>query len=45
MLGVTFFSIMMNGFIEIVLSIISHNFNNKDDALDSWFAIVKRIKN
>lgn len=31
--GVTFFSILMNGFIDVVLSIKGSNFSNNEDTL------------
>ena len=34
--GVTFFSILMNGFIEVVVSIKEDNFRNHEEALQKW---------
>ena len=43
--GVTFFSILMNGFIEVVQSIKGNNLNNNEDQLQRWFALIRKIKN
>jgi len=43
--GVTFFSILMNNFIEVVLSMKSSNFSNNEDTLQKWFILIKKIKN
>ena len=43
--GVTFFSILMNNFIDVVLSMKSSNFNDNEDELQSWFMLIKKIKN
>lgn len=42
--GVTFFSIMMNGFIEIVMSIKGESGDKNERALDKWFLLIKRFK-
>ena len=34
--GVTFFSILMNNFIDVVLSMKSSNFNDNEDRLQRW---------
>jgi hypothetical protein len=45
-LGVTFFSVLMNQFIDVVLSMrTASGFNNSDDKLQNWFDIIKFIKN
>ena len=43
--GVTFFSILMNGFIEVVVSIKEDNFRNHEEALQKWFGMIRKIKN
>jgi hypothetical protein len=43
--GVTFFSILMNNFIEVVLSMNNTSFNEVEDDLQSWFTLIKKIKN
>ena len=43
--GVTFFSILMNGFIEVVQSIKGNSFSNNEDSLQRWFALIRKIKN
>jgi len=43
--GVTFFSVLMNSFIEVVLSMKSSNFSNNEDSIKQWFNLIKRIKN
>lgn len=43
--GVTFFSILMNNFIDVVLSMKSSNFTNNEDTLQKWFVLIKKIKN
>jgi hypothetical protein len=43
--GVTFFSILMNNFIDVVLSMKTSNFNDNEDQLQSWFILIKKIKN
>ncbi len=43
--GVTFFSILMNNFIDVVLSMKSSNFNDNEDRLQRWFILIKKIKN
>lgn len=43
--GVTFFSILMNSFIEVVQGISSHNFNDNDNKLTEWLVLIKQIKN
>jgi len=43
--GVTFFSILMNNFIDVVLSMKSSNFNDNEDMLQRWFILIKKIKN
>lgn len=43
--GVTFFSILMNNFIDVVLSMKNSNFNDDEDKLQSWFILIKKIKN
>ena len=35
----------MNNFIDVVLSMKSSNFNDNEDKLESWFLIIKKIKN
>lgn len=42
--GVTFFSIMMNGFIEIVMSIKGESGDKNERALDKWFLLIRRFK-
>ena len=41
----TFFSILMNNFIDVVLSMKSSNFSNNEDTLQKWFILIKKIKN
>jgi len=43
--GVTFFSILMNGFIEVVVSIKGDNNSNYEDSLQRWFGLIRKIKN
>lgn len=43
--GVTFFSVLMNSFIEVVLSMKSTSFSNNEDSIKQWFNLIKRIKN
>lgn len=43
--GVTFFSILMNNFIDVVLSMRTNNFNDNEDQLQMWFAMIKKIRN
>lgn len=43
--GVTFFSILMNGFIDVVLSIGGRNLNVDEDNLQRWFMLIKKIRN
>lgn len=43
--GVTFFSILMNNFIDVVLSMRTQNFNDNEDKLGSWFLLIKKIRN
>ena len=43
--GVTFFSILMNGFIEVVQSIKGNSFSNHEDKLQQWFVLIRKIKN
>ena len=43
--GVTFFSILMNGFIEVVVSIKGDNFSKNEDDLQRWFVLIRKIKN
>lgn len=43
--GVTFFSILMNGFIDVVLSIQASDFSNNEDNLQNWFTLIKKIRN
>lgn len=46
LLGVSFFSVLMNNFIDVVLSMKSTNgFNDNEDNLQSWFILIKKIKN
>jgi hypothetical protein len=35
----------MNNFIDVVLSMKSSSFNDNEDKLESWFIIIKKIKN
>ncbi len=42
--GVTFFSIMMSGFIEIVMSIKGESGDQNEKDLDKWFLLIKRFK-
>lgn len=42
--GVTFFSILMNGFIDVVLSIKGSSFTNSEDTLQRWFLLIRKIK-
>lgn len=45
-LGVTFFSVLMNNFIDVVLSMRStSSFNDVEDTLNCWFELIKNIKN
>jgi hypothetical protein len=43
--GVTFFSILMNNFIDVVLSMRTSNFNDNEDQLQNWFIMIKKIRN
>lgn len=43
--GVTFFSILMNNFIDVVLSMKANSLNDNEDQLQSWFVMIKKIKN
>ena len=43
--GVTFFSILMNGFIEVVQSIKGTSLSSNEDDLQKWFALIRKIKN
>jgi hypothetical protein len=44
--GVSFFSVLMNNFIDVVLSMkTSNGFNNNEDNLQQWLTLVKKIKN
>ena len=46
LLGVSFFSVLMNNFIDVVLSMKSPNgFNDSEDGLLNWFAQIRKIKN
>lgn len=42
--GVTFFSIMMSGLIEIVMSIKGESGDKNEKALDKWFLLINRFK-
>jgi hypothetical protein len=45
-MGVTFFSVLMNNFIDVVLSMRSSSeFNDNEDNLQSWFQTIKKLKN
>ncbi len=44
-LGVTFFSILMNNFIDVVLSMRSSSYSDNEDTLHKWFMLIKKIKN
>jgi len=43
--GVTFFSILMNKFQDIVVSMKGQNAGHKDQKLQQWFYLIRRIKN
>lgn len=44
--GVSFFSILMNNFIDVVLSMKTTNgFNDNEDNLQIWLNLIKKIKN
>lgn len=43
--GVTFFSILMNSFIDVVLSMKSNSFSNNEESIKQWFKLISRIKN
>lgn len=44
--GVSYFSVLMNNFIDVVLSMkTSNGFNNNEDNLQKWLTLVKKIKN
>jgi len=43
--GVTFFSMLMNSFIDVLLSLKGTNFSNNESALQRWFVLIKKIKN
>ena len=46
LLGVSFFSVLMNSFIDVVLSMKSTNrFNECENNLQNWFTEIKKIKN
>lgn len=46
LLGVSFFSVLMNNFIDVVLSMKSTNgFNDNEDKLQNWFTLINKIKN
>ena len=36
---------VMNGFIEVVVSIKGDNFSNYEDSLQRWFVLIRKIKN
>lgn len=44
-IGVTIFSILMNNFAEITISIIGDSFTSKEEHLVRWFAVIKHIRN
>lgn len=44
-IGVTIFSILMNNFAEITISIIGNSFNSSEERLVQWFAVIKLIRN
>jgi len=44
-LGVTFFSILMNNFIDVVQSMRSSSYTDNEDQLNRWFMLIKKIKN
>jgi len=35
----------MNNFIDVVLSMRTNNFNDNEDQLQMWFAMIKKVKN
>jgi hypothetical protein len=41
--GVTFFSIMMSGFISIVMSIKGEMGDSNEKQLDKWFLLIRRF--
>jgi hypothetical protein len=43
--GVTFFSVLMNNFIDVVMSLKTNNFNDNENDLQSWFILIKKIRN
>jgi hypothetical protein len=44
-LGVTIFSIVMNAFIKIVMTMIDITAKSQEDDLIAWFNLIKKIKN
>ena len=44
-IGVTFFSILMNGFTEIFVSFGSKNEGVNEQKLSQWFYLIRRMKN
>ena len=44
-IGVTIFSILMNNFAEITISIIGDSFTSKEEQLVRWFSVIKLIRN
>lgn len=43
--GVTFFSVLMNSFIDVVQGMRSQNFNDNENKLQEWLLLIKKIKN
>ena len=43
--GSTFFAVLMNNFIDVVMSMKSSNFSDNENALQKWFRLIQMIKN
>ena len=43
--GSTFFAVLMNNFIDVVMSMKSTNFSDNENALQNWFRLICMIKN
>ena len=44
-LGVTIFSIVMNSFINIMMTLFDNQSKDQQDDLHSWFALLKKVRN
>jgi hypothetical protein len=43
-IGVTIFSLVMNAFVEVVMSGSENGFSNREKDLQRWFNIIKKIR-